>query len=87
MGINKRGDLLFAAGNNLTPETLAAALQAAGAVEAMQLDINPVWVRFNIFSPMGMGKYSSTTLTRDLTSGARQYLDGYTKDFFYIYKK
>jgi hypothetical protein len=87
IGINKQGNLLFAVGNNLTPETLAAALKDAGAVDAMQLDINPVWVRFNIFTPTGPGKYSSTTLTKGLTSGAAAYLSGYSKDFFYLYKK
>lgn len=87
MGINKEGNLLFAVGNNLTPETLAAALKSAGAVNAMQLDINPFWVRFNIFTPTGAGKYSSTTLTKDLKNGQEAYLNGDDKDFFYLYKK
>jgi hypothetical protein len=87
MGLNKQGNLLFAVGNNLTPETLARALEMAGAVNAIQLDINPNWVRFNIFSPLGNGRYDSTTLTRDLKSGAKEYLGGNNKDFFYLYKK
>lgn len=87
IGLTKGGNLLFAVGNNLTPETLAAALKSAGAVNAIQLDINPIWVRFNIFDPIGPGKYSSTMLTKDLRDGSREYLNGYTKDFFYLYKK
>lgn len=87
IGLTKNGDLLFAVGNNLTPATLAVALQAAGAVNAIQLDINPVWVRFNFFEYAGHGQYTSSTLTRDLKDGAQQYLHGYTKDFFYLYKK
>ncbi len=87
MGQTKNGRLLFAVGNNLTPETLAIALKMAGAENAIQLDINPNWVRFNIFSPLGGGKYDSTTLTHDLKSGADTYLNGYSKDFFYLYKK
>lgn len=84
LGLTKSGNLLFAVGNNLTPKTLAQALIMAGADSAMQLDINPGWVRFNFFSPDGHGSYTSTTLTKGLHDGAQQYLHGYTKDFFYI---
>lgn len=87
IGLTKEGNLLFAAGNNLTPDTLAVALKSAGAVNAIQLDINPIWVRFNIFDPSGQGKYTSVTLTKELQDGSRDYLNGYAKDFFYIYKK
>jgi hypothetical protein len=87
IGLTKEGNLLFAVGNNLTPDTLASALKSAGAVNAIQLDINPIWVRFNIFDPTGSGKYSSTTLVKDLQDGSKQYLNGYEKDFFYVYKK
>ena len=87
MGINKNGNLLFAVGNSLTPTTLAIALRMAGAENAIQLDINPNWVRFNIFSPLGNGKYDSIPLTHDLKNGATAYLTGYSKDFFYVYKK
>ncbi len=87
IGLTAKGNLIFAVGNNLTPATLAAALKSAGAVNAIQLDINPIWVRFNIFEPNGFGKYISSTLTKDLQDGSKQYLNGYQKDFFYVYKK
>jgi hypothetical protein len=87
MAITENGNLLFAVGNSLTPNTLAAALKMAGAKNAIQLDINPNWVRFNIFSPLGDGKYGSKTLTHELKDGSSQYLNGYNKDFFYVYKK
>ncbi|MBI3397224.1 phosphodiester glycosidase family protein [Candidatus Woesebacteria bacterium] len=87
MGITKNGNLLFAVGNSLTPSTLATALRMAGALNAVQLDINPNWVRFNIFTPKGNGKYDSKPLTPDLKNGASSYLNGYEKDFFYVYKK
>ena len=87
LGLTKEGNLLFAVGNNLTPTTLAEALKTAGAVNAIQLDINPIWVRFNIFDYVGNGKYNSTPLTKDLQDGSRQYLNGYEKDFFYLYAK
>ncbi|MEI8343860.1 MAG: phosphodiester glycosidase family protein [Candidatus Moraniibacteriota bacterium] len=85
LGLTKQGNLLFAVGNNLTPITLANALKTAGAVDAIQLDINPIWVRFNIFNYLGNGKYNSIPLTKDLQDGSKQYLNGYEKDFFYLY--
>ena len=87
IGLTKEGNLLFAVGNNLTPDTLASALKSAGAVNGIQLDINPIWVRFNIFDPTGSGKYTSTTLIKDLQDGSKQYLGGYEKDFFYVYAR
>lgn len=87
IGITKKGELLFAAGNNLSPQTLAQALQMAGAVNAIQLDINPHWVRFNIFNSTGSGNYDSAPLNTEMTDGSKEYLHGYQKDFFYIYKK
>jgi hypothetical protein len=86
LGINKEGKLLYAVGNNLTPETLSIALKQAGAVDAIQLDINPYWVKFNIFNTNGGKNYSSEALSKRLYDGKQQYLDGYKKDFFYLYK-
>jgi len=44
LGINSYGQLIWAAGTSLTPAGLARALIAAGAVRAVELDINPDWV-------------------------------------------
>ena len=87
IGVTQNGELLFAAGNDLNPQTLAQALRIAGAVNAIQLDINPHWVRFNIFNSTGSGKYNSTPLNKDMTDGSKEYLSGYQKDFFYVYKR
>ena len=43
VGINRRGNLIFAAANDMTVTTLARILQRAGAVRAMQFDINADW--------------------------------------------
>jgi hypothetical protein len=87
VGLTKDGNLIYAVGNNLAPETLAQALKMGGADSAIQLDINPFWVRFNIFEPNGTGAYSTSTLIKNLKDGSKEYLNGYTKDFFYVYKK
>lgn len=86
LGITKKGNLVYAAGNSLIPQTLAKALQKAGAVNAIQLDINPPWVRFIQYQSIGNGQYSFTPLLPSM-QGGREYLKGYNKDFFYIYKK
>lgn len=86
VGITSDGNLIFAAGNNLSPETLAGALKMGGAKDAIQLDINPFWVRFNIFEPNGQGGYSTSTLIKSLKDGSNGFLNGYAKDFFFVYK-
>lgn len=86
IGLTKEGNLIYAVGNNLGPESLAQALKMAGAVNAIQLDINPFWVRFNIFEPNGQGRYSTSTLIKSLKDGSNGFLNGYAKDFFFVYK-
>lgn len=87
IGITKNGNLLYAVGPSLIPQTLAEALKAAGAVNAMQLDINPVWVRYVLFTAKGNGIYTYASLDNQMVNGGYEYLHGYQKDFFYLYKK
>jgi hypothetical protein len=51
IGITKSGALVYVAGPALSVRTLAEALQRAGAVRAMTLDLNPEWVTFNLYQP------------------------------------
>jgi hypothetical protein len=44
LGVTSNGQLVWAAGESLSPGGLAAALIGAGAVRAIELDINPWWV-------------------------------------------
>jgi hypothetical protein len=44
LGINASGQLVWAAGEQLSPAGLAAGLIGGGAVRAIELDINPDWV-------------------------------------------
>ncbi len=87
IGVTKNGNLLYAVGGSLVPETLAQALKDAGAVDAMQLDINPFWVRFILYASQGSGQYTYAPLLQNMTNGGKAYLAGYEKDFFYVYKK
>ena len=46
VGVDRYGHLIYVAGPDLFPVDLAHLLIAAGAVEAMELDINPMWPVF-----------------------------------------
>ena len=84
VGLTKNGNLIYAVGPSLTAATLASALRAGGAVNAIQLDINSFWVRFSTFTPLGNATYSSESILNTLTNGGKSYLSGYNKDFFYL---
>ncbi len=84
IGLTPNGNLIYAVGPSLTAATLARALQAGGATEAMQLDINSYWVRFATFTPKGNGQYYYESILSTLQNGGGSYLHGYNKDFFYL---
>jgi hypothetical protein len=86
LGVTADGTLIYASGPSLVPETLAAALLAAGSVNAMQLDINSTWVRYVLFHTEGNGQYTYDALMPEMVNGGYSYLHGYQKDFFYLYK-
>jgi len=46
VGVTESGALVYAAGPRLSADTLAQLLVRAGAVRAMELDINPQWTVF-----------------------------------------
>jgi hypothetical protein len=78
LGEDARGDLLYAAGMALVPADLATALVDAGAVNAMQLDINPEWIQADA-APTGGGPLSA--LVPGQNRPADQYQAGWTRDF------
>ncbi len=86
LGITRNGNLIYAVGNSLVPQTLARALVDAGAYKAIQLDINPPWIKFIVFENQGNGHYRLYPLLKSMLGGER-YLYGNNKDFFYVYKK
>jgi hypothetical protein len=83
IGINSEGDLIYAAANYQTVSSLAAILIRAGAIRAMQLDINSYWVTFNSYAEPNAGRPSSLlpTMVRPLT----RYLSADDRDFFAVY--
>jgi hypothetical protein len=85
IGVDRHGNLIFAAGDNQTVGSLAATLVHAGAVRAMELDINSYWVSFiNYGRP---GAHGATNLLPDMTRSALRYLEPDDRDFFAVYAR
>jgi len=84
IGITAQGTLLYAAGNALTAETLGEALKTAGAVMAMQIDINPFWVRAFLYDRDDNGQLNISKLNPQMQGTGYEYLYGTERDFFYL---
>jgi hypothetical protein len=85
VGVDARGNLIYAAADNQTVGSLAAILIRAGAVRAMQLDINSFWVSFITYAQAGGG--SPTNLLPDMTRTPLRYLTPDDRDFFAVYAR
>ncbi len=51
VGVTASGDLVYVSGDRLTPLQLAVLLRDAGAVRAMQLDVNRQWISAEYYRP------------------------------------
>jgi hypothetical protein len=85
IGIDARGDLVYAAANNQTVGSLAQILIRAGAIRAMQLDINSYWDTFNFYAQPGAGAPSA--LLPSMTRPVTRYLSPDDRDFFAVYAR
>ena len=85
VGVDAHGDLLYAAADLQTAGSIARILQRAGAVRAMELDINSEWVTFNFYG--GWDAASPTKLLPDMTRDATRYLSPDDRDFFAVYAR
>jgi Phosphodiester glycosidase len=85
VGIDRRGNLIYAAADYQTVTTLARILQRAGAVRAMELDINPEWPTLITYRhrrgllPMRVVPNYQQPVTRYLVPDDR--------DFFAVYRR
>jgi hypothetical protein len=78
VGIDARGNILYAGSMSALPSDLAHALVRAGAVTAMELDINPEWVQADTARSPG-GPLSAAVPNQNRP--ADQYLSGWTRDY------
>jgi hypothetical protein len=90
LGISKDGRfLIYAVGNSLTVESLANALQEAGAYYAMQLDINGFYTRFVTYTPADNPQAAGHSwvahkLLNEMSGDPALFLHPYDRDFLYI---
>ena len=56
VGVDRYGNLIYAAANNQTVGSLAAIMIRAGAVRAMELDINTYWTSFITYRQPGRAR-------------------------------
>jgi len=85
VGVDRRGNLIYAAGDNQTVGSLADILIHAGAVRAMELDINSYWVSFITYG--ASGALTPTNLLPDMNRSASRYLEPDDRDFFAVYAR
>ncbi|MCU1489922.1 MAG: hypothetical protein JWM85_1327 [Acidimicrobiaceae bacterium] len=86
VGVTANGALVYVAGPALNITDLANLLARAGAVRAMELDINTDWVNFATFKPAGNGLASTangTDLLSNMSASPARYFDSaWSRDFF-----
>jgi hypothetical protein len=84
-GIDRRGNIIYAAANDQTVITLARILQRAGAVRAMQLDINPEWP--TLITYRHHHGLQPSKVVPNVQQPATRYLIADDRDFFTVYRR
>jgi len=82
IGIDRYGNLIYFAGNYQNLRDVARALIRAGAVRAMELDINSYWVSFISYG--GFGALDPANLLPDMQRSTTRYLTPDDRDFFAV---
>jgi hypothetical protein len=83
LGIDQHGNLIYTAANDQTVGSLAEILRRAGAVRAMELDINTYWTSLITYRhPGGAG---AANLLADMDRSPLRYLTPDDRDFFAVY--
>ena len=84
IGITEKGDLVYVVGDALSARSLALLLLRAGAVRAMQLDINKAWISYMWFTPTSTGKLAPHKVLK-FERPASRYFTPTSRDFFAVY--
>jgi len=85
VGIDRRGNLIYAAADYQTVTTLAQILQRAGAVRAMEFDINPEWPTLITYTHRN-GLVPTEVVPNPMQPPTR-YLVPDDRDFFAVYRR
>ncbi len=84
LGITADGALVYVGGSGLSIVDLANVLARAGAVRAMEMDINTAWVNFTSFNPpvgQPAGPANGSLLTYDEGTSVYRYFQPLSRDF------
>jgi hypothetical protein len=81
VGVRADGSVVFVVGPALSVRTLANLEHAAGAVRAMELDINKDWTNFLTYSHSASGGVTPSRLTPDEVPNPYRYLQSSSRDF------
>jgi hypothetical protein len=88
LGITSDGRVIFVYGPALNVSELAGLLQRAGAVEALQLDINPFWMSFEYYKTDGHpADPVPVNLLPTQQQSAYRYYSVYSRDFTAVYAR
>lgn len=85
VGIDRRGNLIFVAADAQTVTSLAMTLRHAGAVRAMQFDINPYW--HTLITYRHHDGLVPTMIEPQPNHSAQRYLVPDDRDFFAVYRR
>ena len=83
VGVDRRGNLIYAAAPDQTVGSLADVMMRAGAVRAMELDINTYWTTF--ISYRYPGAHGAANLLASMDRPSSRYLTPDDRDFFAVY--
>jgi hypothetical protein len=88
LGVTKDGRLIYVYGPALNVQDLAELLQRAGAVEGMQMDINPEWMSYMYYQANGNpSDPKPVNLLPTQQASAYRYYSPYSRDFTAVYAR
>jgi Phosphodiester glycosidase len=87
IGVTASGDLVYVAGDALSVTSLANLLHRAGAVRAMQLDINVAWISYMWYSPSSGGSSPVPHKLVPFQRPVNRYYTPTSRDFFAVYAR
>jgi len=87
IGITADGRVIFVYGPALDVRELANLLQRAGAVTAMELDINPEWMSFMYYLPNAAGDPTPVNLLPNQVQPADRYYSPVSRDFTAVFAR
>ncbi len=88
IGITRDNRIVFVYGQALNVQDLAELLQRAGAVEGMQMDINPEWMKFDYYKANGHpGDPTPMPLLPTQQASPESYYTPSTRDFTAVYAR